>query len=83
MMWIYLYIIPLLINLVAIYIHFKRHIKYREKQNLYELFKCYGFFIWMGILPVANIVQIIATVMVYLMELIQPYIEKILKKIKI
>ena len=87
MCWIYFYIIPLLIDLIAIYILFREYVsKYdnpKEKRNLYELFKQYGFFIWVSIFPIANILPIIVVIMLSILDLVQSSIEKILKKIKI
>lgn len=87
MTWLLFYILPMLLNFIGIYIYFRIDISKEdnseEKRNLYELFKRCNFFIWMAIIPIANIIMIISSICIYLWSLIKNNTEKIAKKIKI
>lgn len=85
--WLYIYVIPMVIVWISIYVHFRYTIfkegNSDEKRNLYELTKRYEFGLWMSIFPVANILLILIYIMIQILERIQEPIKKILKKIKI
>ncbi|MCH5167868.1 MAG: hypothetical protein J1F35_08320 [Erysipelotrichales bacterium] len=87
MNWLYFYVIPMIVCLVGIYVYFRISISKEEnsieKRNLYELCKRFGFFLWMSIIPIANISMIFVFILIYVGTLIHDNIISILKKIKI
>lgn len=85
--WLLLYVLPMLLNFIGIYIYFRIEISKEdnpeEKRNLYEIFKRYNFFICMSILPAANICMIIAFILLFGGDFLKNRFENFAKKIKI
>ena len=82
MNWIYFYVIPLIICWATIYIIFRNKTS-KDKRNLYELCRGYGFFLWMSILPAANIIIIISYILMRIGDLFKDKFREITEKIKI
>ena len=85
--WLLFYVLPMILNFIGIYIYFRVDISEEknseEKRNLYELFKRCNFFIWMAIIPIANIIMIISSICIYLWSFVKNRFENFAKKIKI